>query len=116
MSIHDIVIPAAQFTIARRVDRSERATTTIQISVRSAASAHDRKLNLYLKSGTSFVIQASAAAGCPVVAAKKPIQMIAARQRKVIVPNQSSALAAPRGSESSSAAPRITSGMRSGIA
>jgi hypothetical protein len=45
MSIHDIVIPAAQFTIARRVDRSDRATTTIQISVRSAASAHDRKLN-----------------------------------------------------------------------
>jgi hypothetical protein len=45
MSIHTIVMPAAQFTIARRVERSDRATTTIHTSVRSAASAKERNLN-----------------------------------------------------------------------
>src|SRR4051812_24264281 len=108
-----MVMPAVQFTIARRVERSDRATTTIQMSVRSAASAQDTKLNRYLNPGTSLEIHVTANSGDPVVAAKNPIHNSAASDRNVIIPNQSSALAAPRGSESSSAAPRIASGSSS---
>jgi len=42
-SIHTIVIPALQLTTARRVDRSDRATTATQMQVSSAASAKGMK-------------------------------------------------------------------------
>src|SRR5262245_48668510 len=41
---------------------------------------------------------------------------IAAKRKKVVTPNQSRALAPPRGTDSISATPRIASGRRSGIA
>ena len=47
VSIHAIVIPALQFTTARRVVRSERATTTSQMQVRSEASANGTKRKAY---------------------------------------------------------------------
>ena len=39
VSIHTIVIPALQLTTARRVVRTDRATTATQMQVRRTASA-----------------------------------------------------------------------------
>ena len=47
VSIHTIVMPALQLTTARRVVRSDRATTTTQMQVSRAASAKGMKRNGY---------------------------------------------------------------------